>query len=80
MDCVEGMKNDCTCITKDQLGKRFFYYVKDLKARNMEKFKLTKEQEDDMFPYVGDEDVVVGWDWDVNSMLSWRRSIFLVIF
>ena len=24
MDCVEGVKNDCTYMTKDQLGTRFF--------------------------------------------------------
>jgi len=59
MDCVEGYKNDCTYVTKDQLGKRFFYYVKDLKERSMQRCNSSKEQEDDMFPYVKDNDVVI---------------------
>ena len=59
MDCIEGFKNDCTYVTKDQLGKSFFYYVKDLKDRNMKRCHSTKEQEDDIYPYVGDNDVIV---------------------
>ena len=59
MDCIEGVKNDCTYVTKDQLGHGFFYYVKDLKRRNIERCHSTKEQEDNMFPYVDDNDVVI---------------------
>lgn len=29
MDCVEGLKNDCTYVTKDMLGSRLFRYVND---------------------------------------------------
>lgn len=29
MDCVEGLKNDCTYVTKDMLGDRLFKYVGD---------------------------------------------------
>ena len=46
MDCVEGFKNDCTYITKDQLGDRFFKYVKTLVHT-------------DAYPYVNDNDVIV---------------------
>ena len=46
MDCVEGVKNDCTYITKDQLGDRFFRYVKTLVHT-------------DSYPYVNDNDVIV---------------------
>ena len=28
MDCVEGLKNDCTYVRKSQLGERFFRYAK----------------------------------------------------
>ena len=59
MDCIEGFKNDCTYVTKDQLGQSFFYYVKDLKDRNMKRCHSTKEQEDGIYPYVGDNDVIV---------------------
>jgi len=31
MDCIEGMKNDCTFVRKRDLGDRFLYYVKKLK-------------------------------------------------
>ena len=46
MDCVEGCKNDCTYITKDQLGDRFFKYVKTLVHI-------------DSYPYVNDNDVII---------------------
>ena len=46
MDCVEGFKNDCTYITKDQLGDRFFKYVKTLVHT-------------DSYPYVNDNDVII---------------------
>ena len=46
MDCVEGCKNDCTYITKDQLGDRFFMYVKTLVHI-------------DSYPYVNDNDVII---------------------
>ena len=46
MDCVEGCKNDCTYITKDQLGDRFFKYVKTLVHT-------------DSYPYVNDNDVII---------------------
>ena len=59
MDCIEGVKNDCTYVTKDQLGHSFFYYVKDLKRRNIERCHSTKEQEDNMFPYVDDNDIIM---------------------
>ena len=59
MDCIEGFKNDCTYVTKDQLGQGFFYYVKDLKDRNMKRCHSTKEQEDGIYLYVGDNDVIV---------------------
>ena len=59
MDCIEGFKNDCTYVTKDQLGQSFFYYVKDLKDRNMKRCHSTKEQEDGIYPYVSDNDVIV---------------------
>lgn len=59
MDYVQGYKNDCTYIIKDQLGKRFFYSVKDLKDRNMKKHNFTKDKEDDLYSYVNDNDVVV---------------------
>ena len=59
MDCIEGVKNDCTYVTKDQLGHSFFYYVKDLKRRNIERCHSTKEQEDSMFPYVDDNDIIM---------------------
>lgn len=29
MDCVEGLKNDCTYVTKDMLGTKLFRYVND---------------------------------------------------
>lgn len=59
MDCVEGCKNDCMYITKDQLGSRFFYYVKELKERNMKRCNSTKQQEDNIYPYVNDNDVII---------------------
>ena len=59
MDYVQGYKNDCTYMTKDQLGKRFFYYVKELKQRNMERCHSTKEQEDNIYPYVNDNDIIL---------------------
>jgi len=60
MDCVEGCKNDCTYVTKDQLGKRFFYYMKDLKRRVLnETGSISKKDLDGKYPYVQDEDVVV---------------------
>ena len=46
MDCVEGVKNDCTYITKDQLGDRFFRYVKTLVHT-------------DLYPYINDNDVII---------------------
>ena len=46
MDCVEGVKNDCTYITKDQLGDRFFKYVKTLVHI-------------DSYPYVNGNDVII---------------------
>lgn len=59
MDCVEGCKNDCTYVTKDQLGTRFFYYVGDMKKRAMERRGTDDASESAMFPYVADNDVVV---------------------
>lgn len=46
MNCVEGCKNDCTYITKDQLGDRFFKYVKTLVHI-------------DSYSYVNDNDVII---------------------
>ena len=46
MNCVEGCKNDCTYITKDQLGDRFFKYVKTLVHI-------------DSYPYVNGNDVII---------------------
>ena len=59
MDCIEGVKNDCTYITKDQLGQRFFYYVKELKQHNIKKYHVSKDNEDDTYPYVEDNDIIV---------------------
>lgn len=59
MDYVQGCKNDCTYMTIDQLGKDFFYYVKDLKERNMKKYKISKNEEDQIYPYVEDNDVIL---------------------
>lgn len=58
MDCVEGLMNDCTYMTKEQLGKKFFYRVAALKERAIRNGS-SKEVEDEMFPYVDDSDVVV---------------------
>jgi len=53
MDCIEGLRNECTYVTKDRLGERFFYYVKDIKAR------IDAIEADQMFSFVNDNDVVM---------------------
>ena len=50
MNCVEGLKNDCTYVVKEQLGNVFFRKVKNIK-RDI--------GSTDEFPFVKDEDVII---------------------
>lgn len=61
MDCVEGVRNDCTYITRDQLGERFFYTVKSMKEREKKRYPIENDENlHELFPYVNDNDVVIG--------------------
>lgn len=69
MNYVQGCKNDCAYMTKDQLGNQFFKYVKQMKDE-ISKDILSKEDSqfteesvkdylDDNYPYVNDNDVII---------------------
>lgn len=60
MDCVEGLRNDCTYITVDMLGKSMFRYVKDVKKVTADRLGKTPDDVADMFmPEIHDNDVLV---------------------
>jgi hypothetical protein len=54
-----GAYINCEHLFEDDLGHRMFKYVKDDKKRRMETFNETKNQVNEDFEYVSDDDVII---------------------